>query len=175
MKIWARVVSASLVAVAFCVAAGCSSTGTTGGPPASQNTSPSVVPTTTTSGEGPLKISDLPTDPQVIWREDLNYDRTATNQDLTLAPGTYEVRAICSAPAALKISANGGQLQNLACSTAYEPGVKVCISKPGLFLNLQRTSDPSVDLVWQLGRAQGSKCSSGSPATTPSPTGTARG
>jgi hypothetical protein len=174
MMTWARVVGASLATIAFCAAAGCSSTGEAGGSPSSKETSPSVVPTTTSSGGGPLTISDLPADPQVIWREDLNDDRTASNQDLTLAPGTYEVRAVCSTPAALKISANGAQAKDLACSTAYGPGVKVCISKPGLFLSLQRTSDPSVDLVWQLGRAQGSKCSSNSP-TTPSPTGTARG
>jgi hypothetical protein len=174
MKIWARVVGASFVALACCLATGCSSSGNADKPPSTGDTSPSAAPSTTTSGSpGPLNISDLPSDPQVIWREDINYDKTAANQDLTLAPGTYEVRAVCSASAALKISANAGQRQDLACSTAYGPGLKVCITKPGLFLNLERTSDPKVDLIWQLGKAAASKCTTNAPSA-PTPTGTAR-
>ncbi|MDX3003893.1 hypothetical protein PWY87_19545 [Kribbella solani] len=167
LAVVARPVGAALLAVSCCLAAGCSSDEAVHPP----STSPNAIPTTPAGN--PLKLSDLPHDPQVIWREDLDYDRTATNEDVTLVPGSYEIRAVCSAPAALKISANGGAPQDLTCSTAYAPGLKICTTKPGLTLTLRRTSDPQVDLVWQLGRTTPTNCPTTPPTTTP--TGPARG
>lgn len=177
MKIWPRAVGASIAVVACYGLVGCSSGNDAGGSPSPEGTSPSGSPSSTTPGPNAnrLKISDLPSDPQVIWREDVDFDRSATNQDLSLAPGTYEVRAVCTAPAALKISTNGGPLKDLACSTAYGPGLKVCATKAGLLLQLQRTSEPSVDLVWQLSKTNAGQCSPTPPPTVPAPTGTARG
>ncbi|GAA1548479.1 hypothetical protein GCM10009804_01020 [Kribbella hippodromi] len=169
MKTWPRPAGAALLAVTCYLSASCSAGGAADPP----STAPTAGPSPTTAGAGPVELKDLPHDPQVIWREDLNYDRAASNQDVTLAPGSYEVRAVCSAPAALKISADGGAPQDLACSTSYAPGLKLCTTKPGLFLTLRRTSDPQVDLVWQLGRTSPTKCPTPQPTATP--TGAARG
>jgi hypothetical protein len=94
-----------------------------------------------------------------IWREDANYDKgPINNEDLTLPAGQYELQAVCSTSTEVRIAVNNGKPRSMTCSETLAPGLKICTTKPGLFVSLTRGTGPTSDLVWGLKKIAPQKC-----------------
>jgi hypothetical protein len=153
------------VAATCAAAAGCSARNDTvlSAPPSSPVAAaprPSGTSSSTPRAEPDLLTADsVGSMAGVVWREDINYETSAaSNEDLSVPAGAYELQAVCTA-GRVKLTANRTTSMELGCSGALGPGLKVCTTRTGVFASVARLHGPVGDLVWQLKRVSGHHCS----------------